>query len=542
MKAGRLIVGVVGAAFMVAMTHPVLFEAREGVEYFQIGSVCQSCHNGMTTPGGDDASIGTVWRASMMANSARDPYWQAAVRREVMDHPEHQADIEADCATCHMPMMSMEAGLAGERGSVFTHLESAHSQDPQTRLAMDGVSCTTCHQITEEGLGSEESFNGGFAVDRETTMGRRKVFGPYPVDAGRSAVMHSATGFVQAQGMHVQESTLCATCHTLYTQALGPGGQVVGRLPEQVPYLEWLESEYAGEQSCQSCHMPAFEDSVAVASVAGQPRENVSRHTFVGGNFFMLRMLHRYRADLGVEALPAEMESAVTATELNLQANTARISVEHVPRTDETLAFRVQVENLAGHKFPTGYPSRRAWVHVVVQGPAGNTVFESGSLHPNGAISGNDNDEDAARYEPHYSQITLRDQVQVYESIMVDRNDGVTSGLLSATRYVKDNRLLPSGFDKSVAHADAAVHGEANADNTFVGGGDTVMYQVPTDGSSGPFLVRATLYFQPVGYRWARNLGSYDAAETNRFVEYYDSMADVSAIAIAADEIRVGPF
>ena len=35
----------------------------------------------------------------------------------------------------------------------------------------------------------------------------------------------------------------------------------------------------------------------------GQPRAGVSRHTFVGGNFFMLRMLNRYRAELGVVAV-----------------------------------------------------------------------------------------------------------------------------------------------------------------------------------------------------------------------------------------------
>lgn len=41
-----------------------------------------------------------------------------------------------------------------------------------------------------------------------------------------------------ARGRHLQSSELCATCHTLYTHALGPGGEVIGELPEQVPYLE----------------------------------------------------------------------------------------------------------------------------------------------------------------------------------------------------------------------------------------------------------------------------------------------------------------
>ena len=41
---------------------------------------CLACHNNLTTPAGEDVSIGATWRSSMMANSARDPYWQATVR------------------------------------------------------------------------------------------------------------------------------------------------------------------------------------------------------------------------------------------------------------------------------------------------------------------------------------------------------------------------------------------------------------------------------------------------------------------------------
>ena len=41
----------------------------------------------MKSATGEDISIGWNWRATMMANSARDPYWQAGIRRETMDHP-----------------------------------------------------------------------------------------------------------------------------------------------------------------------------------------------------------------------------------------------------------------------------------------------------------------------------------------------------------------------------------------------------------------------------------------------------------------------
>jgi hypothetical protein len=45
---------------------------------------------------------GSDWRGSMMANSSRDPYWLAAVRREAIDHPAQAVAIEDTCATCHM--------------------------------------------------------------------------------------------------------------------------------------------------------------------------------------------------------------------------------------------------------------------------------------------------------------------------------------------------------------------------------------------------------------------------------------------------------
>ena len=79
------------------------------------------------------------------------------------------------------------------------------------------------------------------------------------------------------------------------------------------------------------------------------------------------------------------------------------------------------VENLTGHKLPTGYPSRRAWLHVTVRDADGRSWCSSRApIAPTGAIAGNDNDEDAGRFEPHYDEIRSADQVQIYESVMVD--------------------------------------------------------------------------------------------------------------------------
>src|SRR5204863_8620484 len=105
----------------------------------------------------------------------------------------------------------------------------------------------------------------------------------------------------------------------------------------------------------------------------------------------------------------------------------------------------VRVENLGGHKLPTAYPSRRAWLHFVVRDGGGRIVFESGALKPDGSIEGNDNDAGQAAFEPHYPVIRNAGEVQIYESILADIKGGVTTGLLTRASYLKDNRLLPRG-------------------------------------------------------------------------------------------------
>ena len=166
-------------------------------------------------------------------------------------------------------------------------------------------------------------------------------------------------------------------------------------------------------------------------------------------------------------------------------------------------------------------------------------MFSSGGLTPSGLIDGNDNDTDPLQYEPHYEEITRSDQVQVYESIMVDRNGVLTTGLLQGLGYVKDNRVLPEGFDKETAGEDIAVHGSASADADFGGGSDRVHYSIDVADGVGPFAIDAALWYQPIGYRWAENLRPYDAPEPQRFVSYYSSMAAASGVVLARSSLHL---
>jgi hypothetical protein len=511
-------------------------------EMFVTSDQCLSCHNNLSASDGEDVSIAPAWRASMMANASRDPYWQAAVRRESLDHPSAVAEIENECSACHMPMTRFAANAAGEKGKIFAHLAAGQARLPADMFAADGVSCALCHQISEERAGTPESFNAGFHIDVTASPEQRRAYGPYLVDAGPATVMQSATGFVPTQSLHVQQSEVCATCHTLFTHALGPAGEVVGRLPEQVPFLEWKHSAYVDKRSCQSCHMPLVESDTQISSVMGQPRAGLSRHSFHAGNFFMIRMLNRYRSELAVEALPLELERATRETADFLRSESSTIAIENAMLVDGILQVELTVQNLAGHKLPSAYPSRRAWIRFVVRNRAGETVFESGGLEPSGMIRGNDNDRDGATFEPHYELIDDPGKVQIYEAIMAGPDGSVTTGLLTATHYLKDNRLLPHGFDKRTASEDIAVRGEAFSDADFVGGCDRVRYQVDVSGVELPLQIEAELWYQPIGFRWANNLRSYQSAETERFVRLYDSMAESSAMMLtSASAVESGP-
>jgi len=500
-------------------------------ELFQTSDRCFACHNTLSTSGGEDISIGFAWRPTMMANSARDPYWQAGVRRESIDHAESKSVIEDDCSKCHMPMARFQSHFERKEGEVFSHLEDLDSDDRMDELARDGVSCSLCHQIQKDNLGTRESLVGGFLVDTTRSLGQREEYGPFQIDDGENRIMRTSTGgYKPTQGDHIRQSELCATCHTLITTALGPGGQKIGELPEQMPYQEWLASDFKEKQSCQNCHMPVVEEPVRITSALGKFREGMSRHVFVGGNFFVQRVLNKYRADLGVIALPEEFEQSASGTINFLKSNTAQISIDQVAIAGGQLQADISVQNLSGHKFPTAYPSRRAWLHVAVKDRDNHVVFESGALNANGSIEGNDNDADPMRYEPHYTEVNNRDQVQIYEDIMVGANNQVTTGLLTAVRFIKDNRLLPKGFNKAAVDQGIAPQGGAATDVDFTGGGDKIRYSIALGNSQGPYQVEAELWFQPISYRWANNLRPYNAMEPQRFTKYYDATSSGSAV------------
>jgi hypothetical protein len=502
---------------------------------FTGSGMCAVCHSLLTDPAGNDVSIDKQWRSVMMANAARDPVFLAKVSSEIKRTPALQAAIEEKCSRCHMPMAFTEAMVDGTVRAMFgTGFSSPDNKLHQA--AYDGVSCTVCHQIEKQDLGTPTTFSGKFVIDTSTEPPDRKAYGPFPEPFVDN--MRRVTGFAPQPGLQTLNAALCATCHTLYTPYLDAAGNVAGEFPEQTAFLEWQHSAYAGVgQTCQKCHMPDAEGEVVISNAPKPPtiqaRQPFAQHHFVGGNVFMIGLLKQNAEKLELTASTEHLDGTLGRVLKQLQQNTIALSVTEAKTSGNTLSVALRLDNKAGHKLPTGFPSRRAWIHLVVKDSNGQVIFESGKPQPDGSIVGADGDQDAAAYEPHYDVITAPEQVQIYESVMQDYNKKVTYTVLAGHTYVKDNRLLPNGFDKATAGQDLSVQGQAATDANFQGGGDQITYQVSIQGKSGPFEVTAEVLYETLSYRFTQDLAQDDTDLVKEYMAMHDA-ADLTPVALAS--------
>ncbi len=247
--------------------------------------------------------------------------------------------------------------------------------------------------------------------------------------------MQAAAGFIPLKSEHTGQSELCGACHDLRTPYLDAQGQVAGEFPEQMIYSEWANSTHQGSQSCRDCHMQPAQGGVQIAATGGPQRTPFYQHAFVGGNAYMGQVLQQNSAALGVTASDAHFETIINAARQQIETQSASLVLEGFVLQDGRLQGNALIQSRAGHKFPAGFPSRRAWLHITVRDAGGTVIFESGAVDPDGRIRDNDNDLDGARFEPHYAVLTAPDQVQIYELIMQDTEEKVTTVLLPRRQH-----------------------------------------------------------------------------------------------------------
>ncbi len=334
---------------------------------------------------------------------------------------------------------------------------------------------------------------------------------------------------------------------------------------EQATYIEWVNSSYAvpgTAQSCQDCHMkgdfesadgkirvnslttqiatiqdsdmPAVENLLATADVTVPFREGYRRHNFVGLNAWLVEMMRQFSDETGMGLIDpmtyADNGAQLSLDTMQLQAGreTAEVTLG-LRRGDDRLIADVAVENLTGHRLPSGVGFRRLFLEVKAVDLAGATLWCSGCANEAGVIIGTDGAPLAtefldvvpegatgALYQPHHQVIDSQEQVQIYEELTRNAQGAFTTSFINRIEHPKDNRLTPHGFlspgteefrarfgDSEVTAAFMKAtrpEGRATADPDFGPGRDRLEYriQLPEGTDATSVTVTATLYSQAI--------------------------------------------
>lgn len=241
---------------------------------------CAACHG----------AIVQEWQGSMhsQAHHSRDPIY-AAMRDLRMKR--QGEGVATKCASCHHPRAT---------------------QDLESRVAQQGVSCATCHNVSAVDLSDSKS---GAAALQVGPPGQ--VRGPH--GATQAAAPHTIG---PAAPWMTDGKTLCLACHAAAKNPQGVATCTTG--------AEHGELEAAA--SCTSCHMP----TVQAASGAASTRESHRSHAFLGPH------------DLW-SSEPSDFMSQAVDLSGSLRGDTVEI----------TLANRTE------HGFPSGFPGRVVLVKLV---------------------------------------------------------------------------------------------------------------------------------------------------------------------------------
>lgn len=481
---------------------------------------CSFCHGGYD----EEIEPYSLWRASLMAQSARDPMFWACLTVSEQEVP----GVGASCLRCHTPGGYLEGAVTAPGGTDGSLLTDQH---------YDGVTCNLCHRLVDPfpdsanpaadtailaalaGSGDlpTELHNGYYVVDPDDV--RR---GPF--DLGPLFPWHPF-----AQSPFHRESLLCANCHdnsnALYTRVGGPTpspsdtyvlnplGQKstdgkYDQFPQQRTYSEWSQSAFAqgpialggkfgGDKaevaSCQDCHMPDTSGEACSPAFGPVTRPDMPKHHLHGANTWVLDavLLLDAESDPNKRLYPSTANSGLTTQDVaGAKKRTGRMlrdAAEMDVVLDGNGDLAVRVWNDSGHKLPTGFvEGRRMWLNVQYLDANGAVVDERGGYD--------------------LATATLDEvSTKVYEiELGLDAAAASASGApagegqhyMLSNVIEKDNRIPPRGFTNAGFEAiQAHPVGATYADGQYW---DDTTFAVP----AAAVQARVRLYYQTTSKEW----------------------------------------
>ncbi|MBK6683674.1 MAG: hypothetical protein IPG45_04320 [Deltaproteobacteria bacterium] len=367
-------------------------------------AISETCGCHQTFDSEQMSEPGQSYRATLMANSARDPVFRAAFQVARQDKPQ-LTDL---CLRCHAPVGWLNGRSEGE----LTGLE------PED---LSSVTCDLCHRMVPAEpllIGS-----GQYTIADDVTKRSSRGMAP---PAGHNAIQFDFTA----------SSELCAPCHSLFNPAElshdDEGNILPGPYYEQRTYEEWRDSAFGTRnQTCIACHMERVEGA---AVLGGGTYSNLHVHGFVGGNSFAVKAIQMLNPTLPIGP---ESEEVVRWVARSL-ARSAELTIE-TPKIEayggREFELPVKLLNKTGHKLPSGYPEgRRVYLEVNLLMPGQAPQVLSG------------------QWNTTTGDLVPDPQLRTYETQHGRYEDGVstrTHHLLLMNQIISDTRIPPEGFRPS---------------------------------------------------------------------------------------------
>ncbi|MGK3996853.1 MYXO-CTERM sorting domain-containing protein [Sorangium sp. So ce1024] len=402
-----------------------------------------------------------------------------------------------------------------------------------------GVSCNVCHRAMAtpdpEGTGSHSYFLGNAQLVFDSSpeaaafINTPVMYGPY-----ENISSNSHTG---EQVSMLAESEFCGQCHQVTNPEVmlrdASGEPTTIEFPLDTTFEEWASSDFrkggASERSCIDCHMRRKEGESPVADL-GPIRKNPRDHVLVGGNHWGIQAV--------MAADPARAEDYADSFQLALDrtleslASAASVTLVEAPQQaapGDEITVTVRVENLTGHKFPTGYAeSRRAWIAVFL-------VDEAGVERP--LLGGYDADTGEIQHEPPTHE---------YRAVHGRWNNEAGKGekeehLALHDMIISDTRIPPKGFVAS-----RTTEPTQEIDFSDGNGGyrnyDEASFTltVPAD-AFGAQTLSARVYYQSMTREYVEFLRSENVTDDTgeKLMEIYEETGEAPPILVASEDAAI---
>lgn len=261
-------------------------------------STCAPCHT----------AVVAEWQDSLHSRShhSKDPLYAALRTLRATKQGPH---IPGKCAVCHNPR---------------------DEQDHDSKAAVTGVSCATCHQLDGVHLGDDRKGTAALVKRKD------KVFrGPHDVPDGTSP-LHGTGPALPALA---DGKSLCLACHA---EEKNPAGLATCSTGVE-------HASLADNRSCAECHMPVVE--LPSGPVSSRPT-------------------HRSHRFLGPHQAQRLGEAGILAEAVKL---TGRF---------EGTKLVARLENLSGHSFPTGFPARMVVLELRAFDAKGKELYRNVTADP----------------------------------------------------------------------------------------------------------------------------------------------------------------